>query len=1044
MIKKPIFGKNIIKALSIGLSLAIANQPIVAMAGENETPANSDSEHTFVENKEDVTDAAEEKAETISTEVNAAEEVAQEAAALAGDAPSEEVQEAGEALSDALADEENVPSTSINDVINALDSVENFETIAENKAESAEEQADIANSAVTKADGIVEDVEEIVADIQEKIENAEEVIEKSDKTIESAGDVLTAQKGYDDAKDAVDEVNTAIDNAEEKIEQAKTDLSEAKETYDDAVEEFNDLSGQFDIAEGSFDSNKELAGTEAENAGTSLEDLADKAGDLSAAALQAKADVENSDIAHIKALEDSITERLNNGESIPFTGKGSFAEYFDAVVKNYYVPEMLGGEFVSADWHRFSGNYIYENNNTKSTQGDVLNYCIVTYKDANGEEQKKILNYKISNGNKTNDAKWPGIVIFEKTEHTVLDGSDVTEAELETLDEGILEKKNNSYIKEEDKIYKLSEGTEEVLVVEDDNTTIADKEDTVEYTFEDGKFIKTVKNDVTTTTFTGATLDGIACTLESETAAEDAYKAALQEKIDNLAEGESILIGETEFVKGSTADLTGYEKAELTEYSATGTFSEKFKDQVKRYTDKYVFTNGTYLLGIGEQHDYDEITHYDENNKITIEYAKVTKVNNSNYSWLYDAIVSWGSDKEILEKKLTEKFAKEGKIFVGIDPTNWSIGTADVFIIDAQELTLETNAATEDAATEAFEEAAKEKLSDNAELYNVNVLTKAVTTYGYNALNYYLKTMVLKKDEVISTITYDTTEVELKTEYRNDNWYTGNIVLLTQDKAEGMDYKTDGKQSYDKNNMISNEKETQDTKNFRDTLQAAEDLAAQYQAIAEKAQEAQQKFETAKGHVEELQNLINNINSKASIDKDIADFNASLDKALADFEQVKKDRDTLVNKLNDLKTKLDNKIADLTKVVENSDDTPAEDTTIVDNETPRSRQPIVQNQEDNTETEETENSENNENENEAENTNGEGQEVNNEETTTVSESTEFEDITDGDVALADGIKEDVQMNVAFYWLLLLLLILFTISMYAIHRQQQKKNKKDKK
>ena len=78
---------------------------------------------------------------------------------------------------------------------------------------------------------------------------------------------------------------------------------------------------------------------------------------------------------------------------------------------------MLHGEFVSSEWHRFSGDYVYDNNNVSSTQGDVLNYCVVTYKDSEGQEQQKILNYKISNGNRTNDKNWPGIVIFEKTQH---------------------------------------------------------------------------------------------------------------------------------------------------------------------------------------------------------------------------------------------------------------------------------------------------------------------------------------------------------------------------------------------------------------------------------------------------------------------------------------------------------------------------------------------------------------------------------------------------------------------------------------------------
>ena len=923
MVKKTLVDKNIIRALTIGLSLAIANQPLVAMAAENDTPAEDSVPMISVETTEEgIADEAEEKADEIQTEITEAEEVAEDAIELVTeDIPSEEVQEAAETLADLLdytKEEEDfiTPEVIVEEVESNLTIAETEEQAAENAAARAEDQADITEEKAGEAQDIVSEVEEMITEIQEKIENAGTAIETSDAEIEATEDTETAQESYDNAETAVNDVIDAISEGEEKLTSAQENFDNAKDAYDEAVEEYNNLSELHETFKGNVEDRVEDAEDYADDAKDSLDTLAEQAGDLASAASAAKEDVENSGIAHIKDLEDAIAEKLNNGQSVPFTGNGSFAEYFDAIVKDYYVPDMLEGTFVKAEWHRHSGNYTYENNGAKSTQGDVLNYCDVTYIDKNGEEQHQLLNYKISNGNKTNDARWPGIVIFEKTEHTILDNSEATTEELNTLNEGsILEKNDNSYIKEDDKIYKLSEGVEEVLVTEDDNTVIADQEDKVEYTFENNQLIKTVTNDVTVTTYTGATLDAQAATYSTEEDAQAAYKSAMQTKIDNLNDDESIIIDDKEFKKGSTADLTGYEKATKDTYSATGTFSEKFSDTVNHYTDKYQFTNGTYLLGIGENHKTDEITHYDKDGKVVIEYAKVTKVNNSNYSWLYDAIISWGSDKANLEKKLTEKFAKEGKIFVGIDPTNWGLGTADVFIIDAQTLDTKVTAETEEAAVEAFEAAAKTKLSENAELYNVHTLTDKTTTYGYNALTYYIKSVILKEDEVISKTTYDTTEVNVKTEYRNDKWYTGDIILLTQDKAEGMDYKTDGKQSYNKNDMISDEKETQDTKNFRDTLQQAEDLANQYQAIADKAAEAQDKFIAARDHVNDLEELIGKISSNASIDKDVTEFTASLDKAIADFEQAKKDKDDLVEKLSDLKDKLDDKIDELTKEI---------------------------------------------------------------------------------------------------------------------------------
>ena len=916
MVKKSLINKNVIKALTIALSIAIANHPIVAMAAEDLSTDsdNNSTEFSEEQEEEDITDAAEEVANDAFDEINSAEDAADEVIAMTTDVPSETVKQAAEDLETEI--KEDAPTADVEDAIDAINDAEDFNAVAESKAEDAEEQADITEEKAGEAEDLVSEAQELISNAEDAISDANDAIDQSAEEIENAKDVETAETSYTNAETAVNIATEVVENAETRIGEIKEAFDEVKEDYDDAVDAYNDLTGQFNTAEDSFDTNKDVALEEAGNSEASLEEIAAKAEALQAAALQAKEEVEDSDLSHLKDLEDSIQERLDNKQKVNFTGNGSFAEYCDAVVKDYVVSEIFGGEFVSAEWHRFSGDYTYENNNVKSTQGDVLNYCIVTYKDAEGEEHQKYINYKISNSNKTNDANWPGIVIFEKTEHDVLDHHDLTEEDVASLEDGeIIEKGDNSYIKEDDSYYKLAEGVEEVLVEEDDNTVIGDNEN-VEYAFENNQLIKTVTNDVTVTTFTGATLDAKEATLSTEKDAEDAYKAALQAKINDLKDDESIVIGETEFTNTSTADLTGYTKTETTTYSATGTFSEKFTDKVNKYTDKYEFTNGTYLLGIGQNHETDEITHYQEGNKTVIEYAKVTKVNNSSYSWLYDAIIAWGSDKATLEQKLTDKFAAEGKIFVGIDPTNWSIGTADVFIIDAKELSTEATAETEEAALEAFEAAATEQLSEGAQLYNVNALAEATTKYGYNALNYYIKNVTLKENEIISTTTYDATKVNRTTEYRNDNWYTGDIILLTQDKEVGMDYKTDGKQAYNKNDMISDEAETLTTKNFRDALQAAEDLAQQYQDIADKAKEVQDKFLDAKDKITDLKTELEKVNTTASIDKDVVTFNADLEgelnQAIKDLEKIKQDKNDLADRLEELKDQLDEKIDELT------------------------------------------------------------------------------------------------------------------------------------
>lgn len=579
MAKKNV-SKNIIKAMSIGLSLMLANQPILSMAATEGENSNSGNENTITIPQEDssIVGEAKDKSEETSDVLDVAEGIAEEALGLAEDVSSSSVIEAAADFEKEVESDtkQNIDTPSIdisqNDV--ALDLMDTYNELAEQKAEAADEQAQITADKTTEAQNLADEADEVIENANKAIKDAQKVLDESKTTIANAKDTDTANKGYSNAETAVKDASDVVDKAETKLGEIQNDFEEIENAYGEAVTAFGELTGEYETAEGLFDDAKSTALAEEANAGSRIDVIAASAGALQAAANQAKQALENSGFFDIIKLEEGVQELLDNGKSVEFVNDGvSFANLFNAIVKNYYVPNMLNGEFVSADWHRFSGSYTYDNNNVVSTQGDVLNYCVVTYKDSEGEEQQKILNYKVTNGNKTNDKNWPGIVIFEKTAH-------------------------------------------------DD-------------------------------------------------------------------------------------------------------------------------------------------------------------------------------------------------------------------------------------------------------------------------------------------------------EYRNDNWYTGKVVLVTQDKEKGMDYKTDGKQPYDKNDMILDEEETKATAAFRQTIKEAQDLVAKYQSIADKAEAAQKKYQEANTKVGELIEIVNGINSTATITKGITEFDSNIElqlsQAIENLEEVKKDRDNLVKELDELKDQLNKKIDELTK-----------------------------------------------------------------------------------------------------------------------------------
>jgi|GEM_PF-2569503 len=474
MMNKKLTNKKVIKALTIGLSLAMASQPITALAAEPETTPEPENNtmpiHNDVENG--VADAAQEQADETWKDVKEAEAsavVAVEEAKAEG--ISEEVKEAAEALGDGMEAhmEGNVvvdaPETDIEKAAGVLGIAEGFAEIAQSEAVDANKQADITIEKAKEAVSLQTQAETIADEITTTVNDAQTLVNEKAVELNDAGSVEEVKEVFDTIEDTVKTTDAAVEKAASDLSKIEDDFNKANEALEEATREYENLvNGTNGIGNSvtAFDTHKGVADKEAAEAKARVDELAKQAEDLKNAAEAAKAKYEG--IQKLKDIEDKLVADFENDKKYG-SGSDRIVEYFTAVIQYYYIPEIADGKFISIERNTFTGsNFLTDDAQKASTKGDVLNYYEVKY-EKDGVEQTLYLNYKLQNQNTTNDQwRWQGLVIFEKTEHQVVDGHDIEN--LQDDGNGILTYGGSSYVKEDNKYYKLVNGEKQELTVE--------------------------------------------------------------------------------------------------------------------------------------------------------------------------------------------------------------------------------------------------------------------------------------------------------------------------------------------------------------------------------------------------------------------------------------------------------------------------------------------------------------------------------------------------------------------------------------------------
>ena len=535
--------KNVIRSLSVGLAAMMALSTPIAAFAEDADGQNS-SETT-----------PEESTTTVTTQKSAAEQVGEVQKAA------EETSKTTEAAKDAvnaavdttIADDSGADQTT-KDAAGVLDATANgtFEggtdvNVAEeivdktmDRIKDASDAAADTDAALDKADKKADEANTIADDAKKEQQEAQDAFDKAQAGIDSATDIEEAKNAYNQAAGIVGDAQKAYETA--------------KAAYDSKVAEYNTALDELKAAQAAYDTAVAEASTEAAAAAANLAAVQEKAKALQEAEEEAKTAIPELTDAQKAALEIIALEKERAGDTSTNWRKED--ELFKVILKNYYIPELAKGELVDCKW--------------TWNRNDNKNYCEVTYKDVAGDTQTVYLNYKL---NDTRD----DLVIFEKAEEVVsydvkgTDGSLAFNINAENFPADKLQNDQDTAVYENNGVvytivniggqfYVVDSASKDVEVNNNYNSeqyeTSGEKKTTYSVD-ENGKLVKTVKQNVSEITYTETKLSSDKTYDNVEAAEKD-----LADKKAALKDGDKDV--ETSMSATATADVTVSQKTTFT------------------------------------------------------------------------------------------------------------------------------------------------------------------------------------------------------------------------------------------------------------------------------------------------------------------------------------------------------------------------------------------------------------------------------------------------------------------------------------------------
>ena len=537
--------KNVIRSLSVGLAAMMAlSTPIAAFAEDADGQNGSGT-------------TPEESTTTVTTQKSAADQVKdiqQSDAAQNVKTDTDKAKDAVNAAVDTTFKDGSGADQATKDAAGELDAAANgtFEggtdvNVAEemvdktmNRIDEASDAAAKTDAALDKADKKADEANKIADDAKKEQQEAQDAFDEAKAGIDSATDIEDAKNAYNQAAGIVGDAQKAYETA--------------KAAYDSKAAEYNTALDELKAAQEAYDTAVAAASTEAAAAAANLAAVQQKAEELQKAAEEAKAAIPELTDAQKAALEIIALEKERAGDTSTNWRKED--ELFKVILKNYYIPELAKGELVDCKW--------------TWNQNDNKNYCEVTYKDVAGDTQTVYLNYKL---NDTRD----DLVIFRKAEEVVsydvkgTDGSLAFNINAENFPADKLQNDQDTAVYENNGVvytivniggqfYVVDSASKDVEVNNNYNSeqyeTSGEKKTTYSVD-ENGKLVKTVKQNVSEITYTETKLSSDKTYDNVEAAEKD-----LADKKAALKDGDKDV--ETSMSATATADVTVSQKTTFT------------------------------------------------------------------------------------------------------------------------------------------------------------------------------------------------------------------------------------------------------------------------------------------------------------------------------------------------------------------------------------------------------------------------------------------------------------------------------------------------
>lgn len=537
--------KNVIRSLSVGLAAMMAlSTPIAAFAedadGQNSSETTPEESTTTVTTQKSAADQVKEiqqsdAAQNVKTDTTAAKDAVNTAV--------DTILKDGSGADQTTKGAAGELDTTANGTFEGGTDVNVAEEMVDKTMDRIDEASDAAaktDAALKEADQKADEANTIADDAKKEQQEAQDAFDKAQAGIDSATDIEDAKNAYDQAAGIVGDAQKAYETA--------------KAAYDSKVAEYNTALDELKAAQAAYDTAVAEASTEAAAAAANLAAVQEKAKALQEAAEEAKTAIPELTDAQKAALEIIALEKERAGDTSTNWRKED--ELFKVILKNYYIPELAKGELVDCKW--------------TWNRNDNKNYCEVTYKDVAGDTQTVYLNYKL---NDTRD----DLVIFEKAEEVVsydvkgTDGSLAFNINAENFPADKLQNDQDTAVYENNGVvytivniggqfYVVDSASKDVEVNNNYNSEQYEITGEKKITYsvdENGKLVKTVKQNVSEITYTETKLSSDKTYDNVEAAEKD-----LADKKAALKDGDKDV--ETSMSATATADVTVSQKTTFT------------------------------------------------------------------------------------------------------------------------------------------------------------------------------------------------------------------------------------------------------------------------------------------------------------------------------------------------------------------------------------------------------------------------------------------------------------------------------------------------